>query len=189
MLINRSWLLFATSRQRNNGFFNFHLRLPSLKPWLDISMFRNRNIDTPAITFVKPSRFTLRCIVHPSGGNDGRYGNTQRLVCEQCGADYPYGPSPMPCANCACWRESGVVVKVFGRRLIDWVRSEHGYAVRYREDEDSVPAYFWNHGNVMRIFHWRRRAESAAKRCPNGEVMMFPIMGREQKYPWSEYQS
>ena len=65
-------------------------------------------IVTVPLTFVRKSSFTFRYIVHPGGGN------AARLVCEGCGAEYPYGNSPMPCAFCAVAKESGVGVSLWG---------------------------------------------------------------------------
>src|ERR1039457_974091 len=70
-------------------------------------------IATDPLTFVRKSSFTVRYIVHPGGGN------AARLVCEECGAEYPYGNSPMPCAFCAVAKESGLRLRLWGWHR-DW---------------------------------------------------------------------
>lgn len=73
--------------------------------------------------FVKISRFTSRYIVHPTGGG------AARLVCEECGAEYPYVASPSACAFCAVMKESGI--SLFWRgRLREWLWSDWGWAVK-----------------------------------------------------------
>lgn len=73
--------------------------------------------------FVKKSTFTSRCIVHPEGGG------ATRLVCESCGAEYPYVASPSPCSFCAVMKESGFTINI-GHRTREWRWSEWGWAVK-----------------------------------------------------------
>lgn len=75
-----------------------------------IRIMRRCPVDSPYVKFVRKSIFTMFCIVHPQGGNAARF------RCEECGADYPYGSNPSPCANCAIERESGIRITL-GKRM------------------------------------------------------------------------
>ncbi len=64
-------------------------------------------IDEVTLRFVRKSTFFARYIVHPGGGG------AARLVCEECGADYPYGNNPTPCAFCAVPKKSGIEIHLW----------------------------------------------------------------------------
>ena len=72
--------------------------------------------------FVAKSTFFARSIVHPGGGG------AAKLVCEQCGAEYPYVANPSPCAFCSVMKESGITVNI-GHRTREWRWSDWGWAV------------------------------------------------------------
>jgi len=61
------------------------------------------------IEFVRKSTYSIRLIIHPNGGN------AMQMVCDSCGASYPFNWSMMkftPCAFCAVRRQSGVQVSL-----------------------------------------------------------------------------
>jgi hypothetical protein len=65
----------------------------------------------PPVEFVRKSTYTIRLIIHPNGGN------AMQMVCDACGAAYPFNWSMMkftPCGFCAVRRQSGVRVQ-FGK--------------------------------------------------------------------------
>ena len=75
--------------------------------------------------FVKKSTFTSRYIVHPEGGG------AAKLVCESCGAEYPYVATPSGCAFCAVMKESGVTICI-AHRSREWRWSNNwGWAVKH----------------------------------------------------------
>jgi hypothetical protein len=80
-----------------------------------IRIMRDVPVDSRALVFVHKSTFTVRYIVHPGGGN------AARLVCESCGAEYPYGTNPTPCAFCAVRKESGIRIRLWGWKK-DWMK-------------------------------------------------------------------
>jgi hypothetical protein len=77
----------------------------------------NVPIDELSIRFVRKSTFTARYIVHPQGPPDG---GAAKFVCESCGAEYPYGAHPTPCAFCAAPKKSGVGVLWRGK-IREWL--------------------------------------------------------------------
>ena len=87
--------------------------------WWYVRYQLNVPVDAPTVhpIFVRKSTFTTRVIVHPSPGPP--YGNAVRFVCDQCGADYPYGANPSPCAFCAVSKQSGIHVQL-GRKCWNW---------------------------------------------------------------------
>lgn len=74
--------------------------------------------------FVKKSTFSSRYIVHPAGGG------AAKLVCESCGAEYPYVANPSGCAFCAVMKESGIQIRV-GHRDFTWLWSDWGWAIKH----------------------------------------------------------
>ena len=63
----------------------------------------------PPVEFVRKSAYSIRLIIHPNGGN------AMQMVCDSCGASYPFNWSMMkftPCAFCAVRRQSGVQVSL-----------------------------------------------------------------------------
>ena len=113
MRTERRYLTFVL--QRNIGLL--HIRIGGGNWYLRYQ--HKVPIDTPSAypVFVRKSTFTLRVIVHPA--QEPPYGNTVRLVCEECGAEYPYGSSPTPCAFCAVLKRSGWHVQL-GKVNWDW---------------------------------------------------------------------
>jgi hypothetical protein len=77
-----------------------------------VRLMRRLPVDTPlALEFVRKSTYSIRLIIHPNGGN------AMQMVCEECGASYPFNRSMQkftPCAFCAVRRQSGVRVQ-FGK--------------------------------------------------------------------------
>ena len=64
---------------------------------------------TPPVEFVRKSTYSIRLIIHPNGGN------AMQMVCDSCGASYPFNWSMMkftPCGFCAVRRQSGVRVQL-----------------------------------------------------------------------------
>jgi hypothetical protein len=72
--------------------------------------------------FVRKSTFTSRYIVHPNGGG------AAKLVCESCGAEYPYVANPSACAFCSVMKESGFTI-AFMHRTLEYRWSDWGWAV------------------------------------------------------------
>lgn len=74
--------------------------------WFCVQIRRRATVDHifTGPHFVRPTRYRERYIMHPDGGS------ARRLVCEECGAEYPFpaGPRGYPCAFCAVERESKV---------------------------------------------------------------------------------
>jgi hypothetical protein len=67
--------------------------------------------SAPPVAFVRKSTYSIRLIIHPNGGN------AMQMVCEECGASYPFSWTLQkftPCAFCAVRRQSGVRVQ-FGK--------------------------------------------------------------------------
>lgn len=103
MIIHWRWLDVTT--QSNTGMVS--VRVGAMGACL--RFLRRVPVDHPQLAFVRKTQYRLRFIVHPGGGN------AMRVVCEECGADYPFGwqmQTIQPCANCAVDRESGVRVNV-----------------------------------------------------------------------------
>jgi hypothetical protein len=78
----------------------------------NVRWMRRVPVDTPlVVTFIRKSVYTLKFIIHPNGGN------AMQIVCDSCGAAYPFNWQMMkfyPCAMCAVHRESGVRVSIPG---------------------------------------------------------------------------
>ena len=73
--------------------------------WISIQIRRNATVDnltSPVPHFVRSTRYSVRYIMHPNGGS------TCKLICDECGAEYPFpsGRLAYPCAFCAVERES-----------------------------------------------------------------------------------
>ena len=100
----------SLSRQSNTGLFDIRLSSP-MGGW-SVRVMRRVPVDEPmqvAPTFVRASTYSFRFIVHPNGGN------ALQIVCDGCGAAYPFRFDMQrftPCANCAVRRQSGVQVKL-----------------------------------------------------------------------------
>lgn len=112
------WRYLDIQTQSNTGLFDLELgrKLAILKPRslgmtmshrsrvYSVRVMRRSPVDSMTLKFVRKSTFTAVYIVHPTGGGAARF------RCESCGAEYPYGSNPQPCAFCAIERESGIRV-------------------------------------------------------------------------------
>ena len=85
--------------------------------WVSIQIRRRAAVDNPTVKFTRATRYSTRYICHPNGGAG------QRLICEECGAEYPMprGPLAYPCGFCAVERES--VVRLRWKRILMKPRS------------------------------------------------------------------
>ena len=105
MIIN--WRHLYLAYQSNTGMID--VRIGS--GW-SVRVSRRVAVDMPlALEFVRKSTYSIRLIIHPNGGN------AMQMVCDACGAAYPFNWSMMkftPCGFCAVRRQSGVRVQ-FGK--------------------------------------------------------------------------
>jgi hypothetical protein len=103
MLIN--WRYLYIARQSNTGMIDVRVG-----GRLSVGLMRRVPVDTPLqVEFVRKSTYAIRLIIHPGGGN------AMQMVCDSCGAAYPFNWSMQkftPCAFCAVRRQSGVRVAV-----------------------------------------------------------------------------
>jgi hypothetical protein len=83
---------------------------------LGLRLFRRVPVDEPVLRFVRKTNYRLRFIIHADGGN------SMQVVCERCGAAYPFrwAMTPTGCGNCSVDRQSGIVI-VAGVREWKWV--------------------------------------------------------------------
>ena len=108
--MNLHWSWLNISHMRSTGL----LHVIAGPRWLQLSLLNNIPVDEPmqmTPTFVRDSAYTLRFIVHPNGGN------AMQIVCDSCGASYPFNwqmQKFVPCAMCAVRRQSGVRVSIGG---------------------------------------------------------------------------
>jgi hypothetical protein len=142
------WLTILT--QSNTGMVDAGLHMFGDR--LTVRYLRRVPVDQPQISYVRKTQYRLRFVVHPgvvtferpshiteqSWNNMGRAlqsslgvrtgrgcGDAMRIVCEECGADYPFNwqmPKLTPCANCAVPRESGWRMRVGLAERWKWER-------------------------------------------------------------------
>ena len=119
--------------------------------------------------FVKKSTFRSICIVHPNGGG------AAKLVCESCGAEYPYIAHPSACAFCAVMKESGIMMCV-GHRLREWLWSDWGWVIKQNGyylgtmTEHPIPPAI-----MPTIYHAKHKAHAAASKIKYADVEPRPI--------------
>jgi hypothetical protein len=123
--VHIQWRYLDIQHQSNTGLWDIRLSIPGLRHWalrvyLDVPTTVTSQLSP---LFVTKSLFRARHIVHPEGGG------ATRLVCESCGAEYPYVAAPQPCANCAVMKESGIMVVLF-HRTWQWSWSDWGWAIK-----------------------------------------------------------
>lgn len=132
-------------------------------------------IDSINLTFVRPSRFRQEYIVHPNGGN------TVRMICTGCGAEYPTMREMSPCGFCAVAHETGIEVRSRGKIVAERVWTDHAYSIK-----QYVPAPQSLIGMTQRLvvtaenampvkFFSRHDAKKAVNKLAyGGEVVMYP---------------
>jgi hypothetical protein len=120
------WKYIDLSVQWNIRFLELKIGVPWTSHWI-VRVLVNSPVTVTsqlAPLFVKKSTFTSRYIVHPTGGG------AAKLVCESCGAEYPYVVSPSRCAFCAVMKESGVTICI-AHRSREWRWSDWGWAIKH----------------------------------------------------------
>ena len=158
------WKYLSIAYQHNIRYLELKLGVPWTTHWIIRIVLNSPVTVTSQLSplFVKRSTFTSRYIVHPNGGG------AAKLVCEECGAEYPYVASPSPCAFCAVMKESGIVICI-GHRTREWLWSDWGWAVRYN---DSWIVDGDNPGTgsvVVQRFKSKARARNMAERLEGEE--------------------
>jgi len=167
------WRYLDLSYQRNLGMVDLKIGMPWSDQWLIRILINSPVTVTSQLSplFVKRSMFASRYIVHPGGGG------AARLVCEECGTEYPYVASPAPCAFCAVMKESGITICI-AHRTREWRWSEWGWAVRYADgyyllDPDDVTEAGYAR---VRRFKYKQDAEWVlSKNRLSGDIEPYPL--------------
>jgi hypothetical protein len=135
------WRYLDLSYQHNIGLLDAKIGVPWSTHWIIRIVINSPVTITSQLSplFVKKSTFTSRYIVHPNGGG------AAKLVCESCGAEYPYVANPSACAFCSVMKESGFTI-AFMHRTLEYRWSDWGWAVMHNgyyigeEITDPIPA-------------------------------------------------
>ena len=122
------WRWLDAQVQWNIKLFDIRLGFGNRSHWI-VRLLWNVPVTTTdqmLPLFVRKSTFFARSIVQPTGGG------AAKLVCEQCGAEYPYVANPQPCSFCAVMKESGITICI-AHRTREWRWSDWGWAVKHNE--------------------------------------------------------
>jgi hypothetical protein len=104
----RWWMMMSLRVKRRVAVDNVRVDVTDITPKGAIVGI---SASAPPVEFVHKSTYSIRLIIHPNGGN------AMQMVCDRCGASYPFNWSMMkltPCGFCAVRRQSGVRVQ-FGK--------------------------------------------------------------------------
>jgi hypothetical protein len=171
MHIHRRYL--DISAQWNIRMLDLKVGVPWSAHWI-IRLLWNSPVTTTTTDqllplFVKKSTFRSICIVHPTGGG------AAKLVCESCGAEYPYVANPSGCAFCSVMKESGIMVCV-DHRLREWLWSDWGWVIKQNGyylgtmTEHPIPPAI-----KPTIYHAKHKAYAAASKIKYADVEPRPI--------------